>query len=206
MQTSKFPLWICALTLCGGMMLHAEDTPAQAAARAALNQKMQEVEGAPAPAPETPAVVEPAPATPAPVTPPPAAAAVPAPTETPAPVATPAPATATAAAPAAAPATTEPVVVQPGDTEAQARARAALNEKMAEIGTPAPAPVPTAASATASRVPAATAPGFKPITAPALPINMTKAGKLEWLLSQYKADQITPEQYHKQRTEILAEP
>ncbi len=188
MQTSKFPLWICALTVCGGMMLHAEDTPAQAAARAALNQKMQEVEGTPAPAP----------ATPAPATPPPAAAAVQTPTETPAPAATPAPATA--------PAITEPVVVQPTDTEAQARARAALNEKMAEIGTPAPAPVPTTASATASRVPAATAPGFKPITAPALPINMTKAGKLEWLLSQYKADQITPEQYHKQRAEILAEP
>ena len=197
MQTSKFPLWICALTLCGGMTLRAEDTPAQAAARAALNQKMQEVEGAPATAPETPAATIPA-------TTPPAAAAVQTPTETPAPVATPTPATATAAAPATAPATTEPVVVQPGDTEAQARARAALNEKMAEIGTPAPAPA--AASTTASRVPAATAPGFKPITAPALPINMTKAGKLDWLLSQYKADQITPEQYHKQRAEILGQP
>ncbi len=36
MQTSKFPLWICALTVCGGMTLHAEDTPAQAAARAGV--------------------------------------------------------------------------------------------------------------------------------------------------------------------------
>jgi hypothetical protein len=35
---------------------------------------------------------------------------------------------------------------------------------------------------------------------------MTKEQQLETLLAQYKADQISPEQYHKQRAAILAEP
>lgn len=187
MQTSKFPLWICALAVCGSLTLHAEDTPAQAAARAALLQKMQEAESAPAAAPQTPAPVTPAPAAPAPVTPPPAMVA-----PAPAPV-------------VKAPAAVAPAVGQAGDTEAQARARAALSAKMAEIRTPATSTVVTATTSPAG-VTSTTTTALKPITAPALPINMTKAGKLEWLLSQYKADQITPEQYHKQRAEILAEP
>jgi hypothetical protein len=190
MQTSKFPLWICALALCGGMTLRADDTPAQAAARAALNQKMQEMEGGSAAAPQTPAAVELAPAPVIPTTPPPAAT-VAVPAEAPA---------APVVAPATTPAAPEPVVAQAGDTEAQAKARAALNEKMSEIGLPAPV-APAATS-----VPVATAAGLKPITAPALPINMTKAGKLDWLLSLYKSDQITPEQYHAQRAAILAAP
>jgi hypothetical protein len=166
MQTSKFSLWICALALCGSLTLRADDTPAQAAARAALNQKLQEVESQP---------TSEAPATPAP-----------------------APTVEAPAATVTAPTVPEPMVGQPGDTEAQARARTALNEKIVDGGTPAPA-------APASTLPTA-APSQKPIIAPALPINTSKAGKLDWLLSLYKTDQLTPEQYHKQRAEILAEP
>lgn len=199
MQTSKFPLWICALAVCGSLSLHAEDTPAQAAARAALLQKMQEAESTPPAAPPTPAPVAPAPA-PALVTPTPAPAA-PVPVTPPTVVApTPAPVPVVKA-----PAAVAPAVGQAGDTEAQARARAALNAKMAEVGTPATSTVITATTSPAG-VTSTTSTALKPITAPALPINMTKAGKLEWLLSQYKADQITPEEYHKQRAEILAEP
>ena len=45
MQISKFSILLCALALCGGMTLRAEDNAAQAAARAALMQKMQQLEG-----------------------------------------------------------------------------------------------------------------------------------------------------------------
>ena len=46
----------------------------------------------------------------------------------------------------------------------------------------------------------------KPIVAPALPIALSKEQKLSALLSHYKADQLTPQQYHEQRAAILAEP
>lgn len=45
-----------------------------------------------------------------------------------------------------------------------------------------------------------------PIIAPAVPISMTKEQRLQELLAKYKADQITPEQYHTQRAAILAQP
>lgn len=48
--------------------------------------------------------------------------------------------------------------------------------------------------------------GLRPIEAPALPISASKQARLGQLLDQYKADQITPEQYHQQRAAILAEP
>lgn len=51
MQISKFPLWLCTLTVCGSMTLRADDTAAQAAARAALLQKMSELDSQPATAP-----------------------------------------------------------------------------------------------------------------------------------------------------------
>lgn len=196
MQTSKFPLWICALVLGGSLTLRADDTPAQAAARAALLQQLQQMQGdasattqSPVPAETAPA----APAAPAPVVVEPTPAAPDATVVVP----TPPPAVPTPAV--------EPAAGQTGDTEAQAQARAALGQKMAEVGTPA---TPTVITATTSPVGVATTTttSLQPITAPPLPINMSKAGKLDWLLSQYKADQITPEQYHTQRAKILAEP
>jgi len=48
--------------------------------------------------------------------------------------------------------------------------------------------------------------GMKPIAAPPLPISASKQERLEALLVKYKADQITPEEYHQQRAAILAEP
>jgi colicin import membrane protein len=48
--------------------------------------------------------------------------------------------------------------------------------------------------------------GMKPIVAPALPITASKEEQLQALLVKYKADQISPEEYHKQRAAILAEP
>ena len=48
--------------------------------------------------------------------------------------------------------------------------------------------------------------GLKPVAAPALPIAADKASRLQALLTKYQADQISPEEYHKQRAAILAEP
>jgi hypothetical protein len=48
--------------------------------------------------------------------------------------------------------------------------------------------------------------GLKPIEAPALPVSAAKEAQLKALLGKYKADQITPVEYQKQRAEILAQP
>jgi len=47
---------------------------------------------------------------------------------------------------------------------------------------------------------------MKPMEAPALPISASKEDQLQALLAKYKADQITPEEYHNQRAALLAQP
>ena len=63
------------------------------------------------------------------------------------------------------------------------------------------AAAPMAVSKSTPSIPAAT-----PIVAPDLPISEAKQQRLQALLVQYKADQITPEQYQQQRAAILAAP
>jgi hypothetical protein len=48
--------------------------------------------------------------------------------------------------------------------------------------------------------------GLKPIESPLLPISAVQQAQLQALLAKYKANQITPEEYHNQRAEILAQP
>jgi hypothetical protein len=48
--------------------------------------------------------------------------------------------------------------------------------------------------------------GLKPMVSPLLPISAAKEAQLQALLAKYKADQLTPEEYQKQRAEILAQP
>jgi len=48
--------------------------------------------------------------------------------------------------------------------------------------------------------------GMKQLAAPQLPISSSKAERLQALLDKYKADQITPDEYHQQRAAILAVP
>lgn len=48
-----------------------------------------------------------------------------------------------------------------------------------------------------------TSDGYAPIVAPASPLATGKQQKLLDLLAKYKADQITPEQYHRQRAAII---
>ena len=75
------------------------------------------------------------------------------------------------------------------------------------VETPAPAATAPAAVATEATTPApaeikASVAKPAPSSAPAL----SKDERLMLLLARYKADQITPEQYHTQRAAIIAEP
>ena len=47
---------------------------------------------------------------------------------------------------------------------------------------------------------------FPPIASPPLPISGAKEQRLQQLLEQYRADLISPEQYHAARAKILADP
>ena len=46
---------------------------------------------------------------------------------------------------------------------------------------------------------------FKALPSPESPLNSDKQHRLAELLQRYKADQITPEQYHEERAKILNE-
>ena len=248
MQISKlFPV-VCTVAFCASFIaVRAQDNPAQAAARAALMEKMNELEAQPAQPAPPPIVVTPSGATRVQpsqptnvvVVPPPAVPAKPA---VPAPETKPMPAT-------------EAVQTKPAtsDAEAQAKARAALEHKMSELNqqnwaTPAvapaapPAPRPGAIQPATPEVkpaapqtqPVAISPvkpappavkpevvspanqvnanypgkelGLNPIQAPPVPISAAKEAQLQELLEKYKANQITPAQYHTERARILAEP
>jgi hypothetical protein len=136
------------------------------------------------------------------------------------------------------PATTVPAASSsaPEDTEAQARARAALLETMqtsspapsaalAPPVAPAPAVVPTMMPATnaitaqppsksvqpkpapsASVKQAGNEAGYTPIVAPPLPISMTKEQQLQVLNARYMANEISPQEYFKQREAIISGP
>ena len=99
-------------------------------------------------------------------------------------------------------------VLQTADDEATARARAATRQKIAELeaqqsaGKPAPADAGPAKGQVASEP----KPEFKSVAAPPLPISGSKEARLAELLRRYKADEITPDEYHRQRAKTLAEP
>jgi hypothetical protein len=122
---------------------------------------------------------------PEPQTPPAAPAAPAAPAEPAAPVVVVTPKPAAEAAPAV------------SNAAGQDAARAALMQMMHSTNSQQPVTTQGSAPTAASPV---------PIVAPSLPISMTKEQRLQALLARYKADQITPEEYHKQRATILAEP
>lgn len=90
------------------------------------------------------------------------------------------------------------------DTEAQAKARAALYTDdpqlvaiAVEQATPQALWTPAQASATAS-------PLTQGMSAPALPTNATQQAQLAALLQQYRTDAISASDYHARRAEILA--
>ena len=63
------------------------------------------------------------------------------------------------------------------------------------------------ASANTNSIAKSPQPGeYKPLVAPASPFNAAKEAQLAELLQKYRADQITPEQYHAERAKILGTP
>lgn len=155
--------------------------PLSAGEESALKSALRQQSGQPAPAVALAPVAKPAPA--------PALQ----PEPTPAPVAAPVAQPAVASVP---PAQWEP---SPATTENADALRAALHQKAGEIE---PRPAPSTAPAFGTTAPATT---FAPIEAPASPISASKEQRLADLLHLYKANVITPADYHKQRAAILAE-
>jgi hypothetical protein len=74
------------------------------------------------------------------------------------------------------------------------KARQAMYMKMQQL----PPDTTTAYGAQSGRM------QFPPLEGPALPISADKVQRLHALLDQYKADQISPEQYQTERAKILA--
>lgn len=94
-----------------------------------------------------------------------------------------------------------PLVTPAGQEDPEAaKMREALQQRMSQEAVTAAAVAETKATA-----PQAVNPEYVPLTAPALPISASKEQRLQQLLQQYKADQITPEEYHAQRAKIIAE-
>ena len=186
MKISKLLPVLCALTLgANGLTVRADDTPAQAAARRALAQKLSEWSEPPPQA----------------VTAKPAAATISAGPEDASQMA--AQRAAQMAALAAAMAE-KPAAETPAKIEAPAKparmvseARPAAQPVVAIVPQP-----PTEANVNY----AGKNLGLKPIAAPALPISASKEDQLEGLLMRYKANLISPEEYQKQRAAILAAP
>ncbi|HEU6447714.1 MAG TPA: hypothetical protein VFV23_04680 [Verrucomicrobiae bacterium] len=228
-----------ALAAAVSFSVRADDNAAQAAARAALMQKMNELEGGQPPAAQTPAAVTPITNAPENSMTPPAPETNPAPApETAAPATEPAPANppvvetpaetnpappaaqmemTNEAAPAAPvvetptpvqitnapeapvvvpipPSSPAPVVIATNSADSQAAARAALMQQLNQ---------PPSTGGSPSNVNAS---GYTPIVAPPPPVNSAQQAQLDALLEQYKADQITPEQYQTERQKILSQP
>ena len=223
MQTTRFLVVIGAVAALSASPLQSyagPDNEAQAKMREALRQKMEALNTQAAPAPSPAPAPKPAEVKPA--APPAPTVVVPVPVE-PEPVKVVAPKPAPVAAPAKA-SSGFSEVLDSGDTAAEAKLREALRQKIvAEPAAPAvvvvpakpakpaapakpvvtvtsPAPAPAPTSVVAQPVPAK----VEPAIAPALPASKTE--RLAVLLQQYKADQITPQQYHAQRAAIIAEP
>jgi hypothetical protein len=219
MRISKLCLVVCAVTVCGAVpSMRAEDSPAQAAARAALEQQMQAMDAQQA----TKNAPSSAPATPAQPTAP--AAKTHAPNATNAQPTQSLPVTVTSAG------ATEQ---QPGNQSAAAAAPAV--HPGSNLFAPVPPPsggVPPSAvleQSTQSSAPTVVASttysgpteqaqnknsaaipggelGLKPIVAPPLPISGEQEAQLRALLEKYEAGTITPVQYQAERKKILSQP
>ena len=242
MQVPKISLLICVLALGASMAIRAADTPAQAAARAALEAKLKELNEQTPPADtavDAPVVKKTAleaakPATKVKTTPAPVKNDVAL-----KPVASESVQAKAAADKKAKQATADAKARQDAEkaaaelkakkeTQAAAEAKAAADKKAKQAAADAKAKQDAAKAAAdlkakkeaqaAAEAKAAAAKkaseayypgkdlGLKKIDAPALPITTSKGERLQALLEKYKADKLSPEDYHKQRSVILAEP
>jgi hypothetical protein len=234
MQNLNYFLVVCAAaaTVCVVPMSHAQDTEAQAKARQALRQKLTQLDGS-APSPQDTEVQAKArevvrknitnvqPAVSQPVIAQPSAPSAPA-AITMSPEVTPVDAQAIEKARQAVRQELDQHNSTSPDSPEVAKAREALRQKLgttlqptalgAQRNAQTPAQIEAdkaEAIAQAERrakrngnlAPAA----FQPIEAPALPISSDKQQRLAELLQKYRADQLTPEQYHVERAKILGQ-
>jgi hypothetical protein len=235
MQSFRFIPVFVATSLIGGVLLaHADnDTPAQAAARAALQQQMNQMDNGQS-AGSTNFT------TPPPVAQPPAVSAPTPQFSTNVPMNS---ATESETAPAGMSQKNEPTLSQmqsqtnvgamtvpPAVLNTNETEQYPVNPAMAPLppaqvenpSTPQPAhPAPSESNPAGQQLPSAMAngmgpsiknepqstnatPTFESITAPPLPISQEQQAELQNLLSQYMANQITPTQYQAQRAKVLA--
>lgn len=226
MQTAMRFLVVCAAAISLTPVVPCwadQDTEAQQKAREALEQRLNELQSQPAQAPINSTPSKPAKKQKAP--PPPAGPAH----------STPAPTRVSAAAPEASAAPRNDFVnsAPTADPEATAKMRAALEKRLNELDSQeAQAPrsqpeepvrttqhiqhvqaQPVTQPRTTSAPPPPSRPerpvaskSFPPLTGPESPLSMDKQQRLAELLRKYRADEITPEQYHAERARILGEP
>lgn len=209
MQTTKFLVVLGAAValVAPRSAFAAPDSEAQAKLREAMRLKMEELNAQAAPAPAAPAPQ-----------PKPAVVEVIKPTERPPTIVVPVPVEPAPATPVSAP------VLAPKVNNSEARfselpdeAEAAKNAQLLEglrakvAAEKASAPVVTAPAAPAKSAgssvvtPAVAVPITANMEAPASPLSGSKQDRLAELLRRYKADEITPQDYHKQRAQIIAE-
>jgi hypothetical protein len=105
--------------------------------------------------------------------------------------------------------TPEPAAVVPVPAEAPPAtpvpAAAAVAAPSVVAPSPAPQPgIPNRPSQVTAKVPSKEL-GLKSIESPYVPISPAQQAQLDDLLAKYKANEITPVEYHKQRAEILAQ-
>jgi hypothetical protein len=114
---------------------------------------------------------------------------------------------------AAAPVPVAPPTVEPSEAEqrrlaqeARARSEAERNATRAIVEEQRRAEVAAreAARQSAGAKPVAT--GFAPMVAPPSNLDSSKAARLAELTQRYKADLISPEEYHRERAKLVAEP
>lgn len=211
MQTTKFlvVLGAAAALLAPLSAVAAPDSEAQAKLREAMRLKMEELNAQSTPAP--------APVAPAPK-PKPAVVEEIKPIERPPTVVVPVPVEPTTVV--VAPAAIKAPKVEKSDArfsevpdEAQEAKNAQLLESLRakvaaeKVSAPVVAnpTTPAKPASVFSAVPAEVAPITANIEAPASPLSGTKQDRLAELLRRYKADEITPQDYHKQRAQIIAE-
>jgi hypothetical protein len=113
--------------------------------------------------------------------------------------------------PPSVPSAPKPVAAKPAPTPAPASAPATANYAPLPQGTTThPAlleqPTPQPSAAMNSQEPAQPSMSLPALTGPASSLSAAKQQKLDQLLQQYRADQLTPQQYHEQRAKVLAEP
>jgi hypothetical protein len=98
-----------------------------------------------------------------------------------------------------------PVVTAPNSENLSAQAPPSAKPKPTK-----PRKQPEVANKPAATHPQAIQPAtprdYQPLQAPPAPITASQKQRLDELLGRYRADQITPEQYHQERVKILAQP